>query len=141
MTALGIDYGAVRIGVARQIAGTNIATALATVSPDLFDDKLNDWISQYDITEVFVGLPKSLSGDDGPAARQVRTWVSAQQIKFPLLSWHLVDERLTSVSASKSLAEQGLSAKAQRGQIDEVAAVMILQQALASNLGIADKND
>lgn len=141
MTALGIDFGAVRIGIARQISGTNIATALATVSPDAFDSQLHDWITQYDINEIFVGLPKSLSGKDGPAAELVRNWVLTQQTKFPSLSWHLIDERFTSVLASKSLSEQGLSAKAQRGQLDEVAAVMILQQALESNLGIADKSD
>lgn len=138
MTALGIDYGAVRIGVARQISGTNIAIALATINPEVFDNQLTDWIDQYNVTTIFVGLPKSLSGVEGPAAKLVRTWVTEKEVKFPSITWHLIDERLTSVSASKSLTGQGLTVKEQRGQLDEVAAVMILQQALDNQARIAE---
>ena len=86
--------------------------------------------------EVIVGLPRSLSGGDGPAA--VKNRDRAQALVRALgdagqgeVQVRLVDERLSTVSASRQLRESGRRAKDQRSVIDAAAAVTILEHALA----------
>jgi putative holliday junction resolvase len=87
--------------------------------------------------EVIVGLPRSLSGGDGPAALKSRE--RARELARALsgsgqaaVEVRLVDERLTTVSASRQLRESGRRAKDQRSVIDAAAAVTILEHALAA---------
>lgn len=79
--------------------------------------------------EVLVGLPRSLSGDEGPAAAKARERAAAlaAAIAIPV---RLVDERLTTVTAGQRLRAAGKSARQQRSLIDAAAAVAILEQAL-----------
>lgn len=130
MTAIGIDYGTARIGVARQVSGTNLVVPLAVVSPSEFDQIFSNWLIEYAVTEVYVGLPITLAGETGIAAQGIQAWVEQQQANYPDLSWVLIDERLTSSMASKAMTQAGLSAKGQRGKLDSQAAVFILEQAL-----------
>lgn len=130
MTAIGIDYGTARIGVARQVPGTNLVVPLAVVSPSEFDQIFLNWIVEYAVTEVYVGLPITLAGETGVAAQGIQAWVEQQQANYPDLSWVLIDERLTSSMASKAMTQAGISAKEQRGKLDSQAAVLILEQAL-----------
>ena len=131
MTAIGVDYGAVRIGVAREVPGTNLVVPLATLSPDEFSTNLKKWIIDFDITEVFVGLPKSLSGAAGKQAVSVKQWAQEQANQFGSTSWFWIDERMTSVMAGRALADMGISSRDQRNIVDEYAAVLILEQALS----------
>ncbi|CAB4578450.1 MAG: Holliday junction resolvase RuvX [Actinobacteria bacterium] len=139
MTAIAIDYGAVRIGVAREIAGTGMVAPLATVPPAEFESKLNEWIAEYGITEVYVGLPKSLSGAAGKQATVVSVWASELAKKYSSLNWYWVDERLTSVIAGRELSGMGKSTKEQRKIVDAYAAMLILEQAILQrdNEGVA----
>ncbi|MFM1905703.1 MAG: hypothetical protein RIT32_499 [Actinomycetota bacterium] len=130
MTAIGIDYGTARIGVARQVPGTNLVVPLAVVSPSEFDQFFSNWLVEYAVTEVYVGLPITLAGETGVAAQGIQAWVEQQQANYPDLSWVLIDERLTSSMASRAMAQAGISAKEQRGKLDSQAAVFILEQAL-----------
>ncbi|MFZ9283135.1 MAG: Holliday junction resolvase RuvX [Candidatus Nanopelagicales bacterium] len=130
MTAIGIDYGTARIGVARQVPGTNLVVPLAVVSPSEFDQIFSNWLIEYAVTEVYVGLPITLAGETGVAAQGIQAWVEQQQANYPDLSWVLIDERLTSSMASKAMTQAGISAKEQRGKLDSQAAVFILEQAL-----------
>lgn len=139
MTAIAIDYGAVRIGVAREIAGTGMVAPLATVSPVEFESRLSDWIAEFGITEVYVGLPTSLSGAAGKQANAVSDWAKEIAKKYSSLTWYWVDERLTSVIAGRELSGMGKSTKAQRKIVDAYAAMLILEQAIAmrDNKGVA----
>lgn len=130
MTAIGIDYGTARIGVARQVPGTNLVVPLAVISPSEFDQIFSNWLIEYAVTEVYVGLPITLAGETGVAAQGIQAWVEQQQANYPDLSWVLIDERLTSSMASKAMTQAGISAKEQRGKLDSQAAVFILEQAL-----------
>lgn len=130
MTAIGIDYGTARIGVARQVPGTNLVVPLAVVSPSEFDQIFSNWLIEFAVTEVYVGLPITLAGETGVAAQGIQAWVEQQQANYPDLSWVLIDERLTSSMASKAMTQAGISAKEQRGKLDSQAAVFILEQAL-----------
>jgi putative Holliday junction resolvase len=86
--------------------------------------------------EVIVGLPRSLSGRDGPAAVKIRSRTEALATALAAaglpVAVRLLDERLTTVTASRRLTESGKNARQQRSVIDAAAAVTILEHALAS---------
>jgi putative Holliday junction resolvase len=80
--------------------------------------------------EVLVGLPTSLSGRDGPAAQAARAYAGQLAARIAPVEVRLVDERLSTAEAGRSLQAAGVTAKAARGVIDAAAAVVILQHAL-----------
>lgn len=86
--------------------------------------------------EVIVGLPRSLSGGEGPAAVKTRgravALAEGLAVAGQPIPVRLIDERLTTVTASRQLRETGRGAKDQRTVIDAAAAVAILEHALAS---------
>lgn len=128
--ALGIDLGERRIGVAVSDAGGRVATPLTVVerSGSLARDhqRIAEMVAEYEAEVVVVGLPLSLDGSTGPAARgaehEARRLEAA--LGVPVLTH---DERLTTVIAERALAESGLSGKARRRRVDMVAASVILQ--------------
>ena len=80
--------------------------------------------------EVVVGLPRSLSGGEGPAATKVRAFARALARAIAPVPVRLVDERLTTVSAESMLRERGKKGQKRRAVVDMAAAVVILQHAL-----------
>ena len=76
--------------------------------------------------EVIVGLPKSMSGDEGPAAARAREWAErlAETVNVPV---RLVDERLTTVQAQRQLHAVGRTTRTSRAVIDSASAVVLLQ--------------
>ena len=128
---LAIDWGDARIGVAACDPQGTLAYPLTTVrvgAAEIAD--LVAVVAEYEPIEVLVGWPRSLSGDEGPAAAKARKRAKrlAGLIGVPV---RLVDERLTTVTASQRLHEGGKRAREQRELIDAAAAVAILEQALA----------
>lgn len=83
-----------------------------------------------DALEVLVGLPRALSGTEGPAAESARTFASALARQVAPRPVRLVDERLSTVRATKAMRESGVSERAGRARVDQAAAVVILQDAL-----------
>lgn len=128
---LGIDPGDARIGVARSDPSGYLATPVETVTRGEGDlDRLRDLVAEHEAIRVYVGLPRSLSGREGPAAERVR--VFAQQLADVIgpVPVHLQDERLTTVSAEAMLRERGRKGQKRRAVVDQAAAVLILQSAL-----------
>lgn len=140
MSAIGIDYGAVRIGVARELDGTGIVVPLATVTPEDFELNFIDWLTEFKVSEVYVGLPTSLSGATGSQAQQVQQWAAVLAKKYSNLSWYWIDERLTSVMAERMLSNIGKSSREQRKIVDAQAAIFILEQAIALRDGQGGSN-
>ncbi|MET1007000.1 MAG: Holliday junction resolvase RuvX, partial [Propionibacteriaceae bacterium] len=95
-----------------------------------------DLVDEVEPLEVIVGLPRSLSGGEGPAAVKNRQRAQALARRLaqrePPVPVRLVDERLTTVTASRQLRESGRRVKDQRQVIDAAAAVTILEHALAA---------
>jgi putative Holliday junction resolvase len=89
--------------------------------------------------EVVVGLPRSLSGREGPAAAKVREFGKELARRIAPVPVRLCDERLTTVSAESMLRERGRKGGRRRAVVDQVAAVVILQHALDTerNAGVA----
>lgn len=128
---LGVDVGDVRIGVAVSDPDGILATPVETVAagPDALA-RLAELAAELDVIEVVVGLPVSLSGRDGPAARKVRDVAADLAPRVAPAAVRLVDERLTTVTAHSLLREGGRRSPGTRRVIDQAAATVILQNAL-----------
>jgi putative Holliday junction resolvase len=132
---LALDWGDARIGVAACDRDGLIAFPIATVvAGDAALRDISALVDEHEPLEVLVGLPRSMSGGEGPAAVKVRAQAVrlAAAVSVPV---RLVDERLTTVTASRRLREGGTKAKQQRSVIDAAAAVAILEHALALERG------
>lgn len=128
---LGVDAGAARIGVARCDRDGLLATPVETVKTDkLAVARLVELAREIEAVEVVVGLPLGLSGTEGAAAEAARDLAVRFAAAAPDLPVRLVDERLSTVSATAALRGSGVPGRKQRAVIDQAAAVVILQAAL-----------
>lgn len=128
---LGVDPGDARIGVARSDPAGFLATPVETVRRGDGDlDRLAALAAEEGAVEVLVGLPRSLSGGEGPAAEKTRAFARRLARRLAPLSVRMCDERLTTVSAENVLRDQGRSGRRRREVVDQQAAVLILQHAL-----------
>lgn len=127
-----------RVGVALCDPDGVLATPLKTLKRDPKKNSdvrvLARLVREHAAVQVFVGLPRSLRGRETASTRMAREYadllageLSGQSLAAPV---HLVDERLTTVSAHRALHESGLDGRKHRQVVDQVAAADILQQAL-----------
>ena len=127
---LGVDVGTVRIGVAVSDPDGVLATPVETVRRDRGTGhlrRLTALIEELQVVEVVVGLPRTLADRAGSSADDAVEMADALAGRIQPIPVRLADERLTTVSAARSLREAGVRAKDQRGKIDQAAAVAILQ--------------
>ena len=129
---LGVDVGTVRVGVARSDPRGVLATPLATLARSASNDadiaQLAALVAEYEAVGVVVGLPRTLAGREGPSAVMAREYADRLAVAIDPIAVRLADERLTTVSATRKLADGGLrGARAKRAVIDQAAAVEILQ--------------
>jgi putative Holliday junction resolvase len=128
---LGIDVGTVRIGVAASDAAGLLAVPIATVRRGRGDlDEIARLAVQRGVAGLVVGLPLTLSGKEGPAAQASREFAADLARRVDPTPVRLVDERLTTASASRGLRDAGVSGRRARHLVDQVAATAILQGAL-----------
>lgn len=137
MRALGLDLGSKRIGVAISDSRGSIATPIEVVKR-VGDRKrehqaIADIVTEWEAEIVVVGMPFSLDGSMGPAAKLCRSESKALRdtLAVPVVTY---DERLTTVTAERSLREQNMTGQARRQVIDKVAASVILQAWLDSGM-------
>lgn len=127
---LGLDLGSRRIGVAVSDPSGILASPYDVLERS--GDPRNDYgriaeiASEVGAERVVVGLPLSLSGHAGPAAEQAMREVEAvaRATKVPV---EVHDERLTTVSAQRSMRALGVKAHRRRAEVDKVAAAVMLQ--------------
>ncbi len=127
---LGLDPGSARIGVAISDRDQRVSSALGMVprSGDAVADRraLAAMVAEEEVVGVVVGLPLSLNGSVGPAARavldEIEVWTPA--IGVPI---ETMDERFTTVAAGQALRVVGRRGKGARERIDSVAAALVLQ--------------
>jgi putative Holliday junction resolvase len=127
---LGIDVGTVRIGVSVSDPDAILATPVETVRRDRGAGhlrRLTALVRDLEVVEVVVGLPRTLADRSGSSAKDAVGVAEAIAGLISPVPVRLADERLTTVSAARSLREAGVRTKDQRGLIDQVAAVAILQ--------------
>ena len=129
---LGVDVGAVRVGLASSDPDGLIATPVRTLARDATGADVRAIAAEVverTVLEVLVGLPRSMSGSEGPAAGLAREYAAAlaSLVGVPV---RMVDERLSTVAATRSLRESGVPGRKQRSKVDQAAAVVLLQTAL-----------
>ncbi len=127
---LGIDVGSVRIGVAVSDPDGILATPVETVRRERGGRhlrRLAALVDEYGVVEVVVGLPRTLANRSGASAQDAAGLADTLSARIRPVPVRLADERLSTVSAGRSLREAGVRAKDQRGKIDQAAAVQILQ--------------
>jgi putative Holliday junction resolvase len=129
---LGIDYGAVRVGLAISDAGRLIASPLTTYSRRGLEQDVA-WfralVEREEIGGLVIGLPVHLDGREGQKAVEARAfgrWL-AEVTGLPLVFW---DERFTTVEAEAHLSAAGLTARRRKSRRDRVAAQILLQSYL-----------
>ncbi|WP_350352288.1 Holliday junction resolvase RuvX [Microbacterium sp. A8/3-1] len=127
---LGIDVGRARVGVARSDPDGMLAVPVETVPRnDLSIDRILQIAEEYDLLEFVVGLPVNMQGADTPSTTDAREFAAALQ-QLSGVPVRLVDERLSTVTAHAALRSSGRSQKKSRSIVDQVAAVVLLQQAI-----------
>lgn len=125
---LGIDVGAVRVGLAVSDETCTLASPLATVpnDPRTIWTRIAREMEDRQVERVVVGLPRKLDGSEGDAAESARSFVAELQrhVAAPVEFW---DERFTTTIAERSLIESGVRRRRRREVIDAVAAAVLLQ--------------
>ncbi|HVW80369.1 MAG TPA: Holliday junction resolvase RuvX [Mycobacteriales bacterium] len=131
---LGVDVGSVRVGVAASDPDGLLATPVAVLRRDPRGDtdlaELARLVAEREAVEVVVGLPRSLNGTEGRAAQIAREYASVLAERVAPVSVRVVDERMSTVEATRGLRQAGVTAKEARSMVDAAAAVVILQHAL-----------
>lgn len=127
---LGVDVGRARVGIAVCDRDGLLATPVATLARADADERtFRLLVEEHGVSEIVIGLPLSLGGGDTASTTDAREFAAdvAGWIGVPV---RLVDERLSTVSAQRALHAAGRRTKGSRPVIDQVAAVIILQNAL-----------
>jgi putative holliday junction resolvase len=137
---VGIDVGSVRVGVAQSDPAGLLATPVMTVrrvsdadGGPRGDDGLSqvaEVVRECEALEVIVGLPLGLSGNAGAAAALARGYAERIAQQVAPVPVRLVDERLSTVTATRALRDAGVKQRRHRPVVDQAAAVVILQSAL-----------
>ncbi|MQB00043.1 MAG: Holliday junction resolvase RuvX [Actinobacteria bacterium] len=131
---IGIDPGAVRIGVAIADMETRFARPLEVIDVDAQDPvpRIALLVEEHSAERVVVGRPLHLSGETGSAVENSARLVDAlrEELTVPVEEW---DERLTTVIAEQGLRAAGARAKGRRSVRDAVAAQVMLQSYLDAN--------
>ena len=129
---LAIDYGEKRLGLAisdpNQIISKPLKTIILSDSQYIYNE-LEKIISDYEIQKLIIGLPLGMDGKNTQQTTKVEAFKEDLQnkISIPVI---LFDERLSSVSAKKSLISQGIKTGHNKSKIDQTAAAIFLQHFL-----------
>ena len=129
MRILAIDPGSKRVGLALSDPTATIAQALTTVPAEpagTLATRIAEIARSNDAARIVVGLPRRLDGSHGPEAKAAQGLANAIR-KESGLPVELVDERLTTVAAERSLIAGGVRRDKRRLSVDRVAATLMLQ--------------
>lgn len=129
MRALGVDVGERRIGLAVSDPTGMIASPLTVLARTEDTDAVGEIVARAEklgAQVIVVGMPVDLRGELGVAAQRMAEFVAALRARSTV-PVETCDERLTSVAAARAMREAGLTERDQRGQVDKVAAALILQ--------------
>jgi putative holliday junction resolvase len=130
ISALGLDVGRKRIGIAGCDGTGLIATGLTTLDRQSFQqdvEAIRAWVKSRQVQILVVGLPYTLDGEIGAQAKQTQKFARrlSQALDLPV---EYMDERLTSVEAEQLIQAENLTPSYHKGLIDRKAAAIILQQ-------------
>lgn len=137
---LAIDYGKRRCGVAVTDPLRIVATALATVETPKLIAFLQDYMARETVDEIVVGLPTTMRGEPSESMRYITPALGRMRKVFPEMRFTMWDERFTSTLAHRAMLDAGVkkSDRRDKGAIDRMAAVIILNSYLSSTSSISN---
>ncbi len=129
---IALDYGKKRTGIAVTDPLQIIATGLTTVNSQELFTFLQAYIKTESVETIVIGLPYNLDGTETDSTAAVKHCIRRLKNSFPEISIVPVDESFSSKHAAKAMVEMGMKKKDRqmKGNIDEVAATMLLQEFL-----------
>ena len=130
---LGVDFGDTRTGLALSDPSRFLASGIGYISPGGIEKTaaaVADVAAEKGATFVIVGLPRNMDGSEGFRAARCREFAALVAAKCPAVRVAMMDERLTTVSATRYLNETNTRGKSRKGVIDTLSAQIILQNAL-----------
>lgn len=130
---MGVDFGDTRTGIAVSDIGRFLATGIGYISPGGIEktaEKTAEIAREQRVTAIVVGLPKNMDGSEGFRAERCREFAALLREKLDGVPVAMIDERLTTVSASRYLNETNTRGSRRKGVIDTLSAQIILQNAL-----------
>lgn len=133
---IAIDYGKKRCGIAVTDPLQIIATALDTVHPESLLDYLKNYSNRESIERFIIGLPLRFDGTTSEIENDILHFIEVLKNDFPNTPISRIDESFTSQKASKTLVDAGYKKKKrqEKGNIDKISAVLILQEFMNSQL-------
>lgn len=126
---LGVDHGDRRVGLALSDPIPMIATPLKTLTVHDAQETIvaiKEIVKEFDVVLVVVGLPIGMKGQETAQTKHVKKF--ADDLINNGINVTLQDERLTSVSAKRSIIEQQIKLNKNKGLVDQIAATILLQQ-------------
>ena len=130
MRSVGVDLGSKRIGIAVSDSSGTIASPFVVIargsSHSQDHKKIQEIINEYEAECVVVGMPLTLAGEVGPAARLAIDEIK-EMTKSLSVPVHSHDERLTTKTANESMIQSKMNAQARRKIVDKIAAAVMLQ--------------
>lgn len=136
---LAIDYGRKRTGLAVTDTLQITPGGLGTIPTHTLLDFLRDYLGKEQVERIIVGHPRQMNHEESESMRYIRPFLSQLSKAFPHIPVELVDERFTSTLAQRTIREAGIGKmrrQSDKGLVDEVSAVIILQSYLASRDGL-----
>jgi putative Holliday junction resolvase len=129
---LAIDYGLKRTGIAVTDPLQIIASALTTIESAKIFTFLGEYIKKEAVELILIGDPRNLDDSPTDISNDVHRVINILQKKFPEIPVKTVDERYTSLMASRAMLEMNMkkSRRREKGVVDQVAATMMLQEYL-----------
>ena len=130
---LGVDFGDTRTGVAVSDISRFLASGIGYISPGGIEqtaDKIAEIAREQKASAIVVGLPKNMDGSEGFRAERCREFAQLLRERLESIPVAMIDERLTTMSASRYLNETNTRGSKRKGVIDTLSAQIILQNAL-----------
>lgn len=130
---MAIDYGLKRTGIAVTDPLQIIASALTTIESARIFTFLEEYLKKEKVALILIGDPRNLDDSPTDLTADVQRIISIMQGKFPEIPVQAIDERFSSVMASRAMIEMGMKKKHRRekGTVDQIAATMMLQEYLS----------
>ena len=137
MRILGLDYGSKTVGVAISDPLLITAQGLEIIRRDSENkirktlQRIEELVKEYEVERIVLGYPKNMNGTDGDRAEKSLEFKETLERRtgVPVIMW---DERLTTVTADKVMMESGIRRENRKDYVDEIAAMVILQNYLES---------
>lgn len=131
MRILGIDYGDVRTGIAITDSLAITAQGLETINNNNSDRvllrRLEEIINEYKVERIAIGMPLNLKGEKTVRAEKTEKFIHKLKCKFNNIPIEVIDERLTTVQAHKTMNFLDVNKKKKKDIVDTIAAVYILE--------------